>query len=49
MKTIMKNAVDRVFALLMLKAENPEEYERQIQFGSRYTLRWDEPETPKRR
>ncbi len=49
MKSIMKNAVDRLYALLVLKTENPEEYERQIQFGSRYTLRWDDPETRRRR
>jgi len=35
MKVIMKNAVDRFYALLLLKAENPEEYKRQIHFGSR--------------
>jgi hypothetical protein len=49
MKAIMKNAVDRVYGLLVFKAENPEEYDRQLQFGSRYTLRWDEPEMPARR
>ena len=43
MKTIMKNAVDRVYALLCLKDENPAEYESQIAFGERNTLRWDEP------
>ena len=49
MKAIMKNAVNRVYALLVLKTENPEEYERQIQFGSRCTLRGDDPEAPRRR
>jgi hypothetical protein len=43
MKTIMKNAVDHVYALLCLKSENPAEYESQIAFGERNTLRWDEP------
>jgi hypothetical protein len=33
MKVIMKNAVDHVYALLVLKAENPEEYESKIRFG----------------
>jgi hypothetical protein len=44
MKAIMKNAVNRVYTLLVLKAEKPEEYERQVQLGARYTARWDEPE-----
>ncbi len=43
MKTIMKNAVDRVYALLCLRSENPAEYESQIKYGERNTLRWDEP------
>jgi hypothetical protein len=43
MKAIMKNAVDHVYALLCLRNENPTEYESQIKFGERYTLRWDEP------
>jgi hypothetical protein len=45
-KLIMKNAVDHVFALLVLKRENPEEYESKIQLGERYTAKWDEPEIP---
>jgi len=49
MKAIVTNAVNHVYKLLVLKAENPEEYERQIQFGARYTGRWDEPEMPARR
>lgn len=49
MKTIMKNAVNRVYALLVFRGENPEEHERQVQFGSRYTAHWDEPEMPTRR
>jgi len=31
----MKNAVDRVYALLCLRKEQPEEYESQIHFGER--------------
>ena len=46
MKAIMKNAVNLIYKLLVLKAENPAEYERQIQFGARYTTHWDQPETP---
>ena len=49
MKTIMKNAVNRVYTLLLLKAENPIEYERQVQFGERYTRHWDDPESAVRR
>ena len=40
------NAVNHVYKLLVLRAEDPDEYERQIQFGSRYTAQWDEPDTP---
>ena len=43
MKAVMKNAVDHVYALLCLKNENPAEYETQMAFGERYTVRWDEP------
>jgi hypothetical protein len=46
MKFIMTNAVDHVYKLLVLKTDNPEKYERQIQFGARYTQYWDEPEMP---
>ena len=44
MKIIMKNAVNRVYALLRLKADDPVGYSRQIAFGERSTLSWDEPE-----
>lgn len=47
MKSIMKNAVDHVYALLSLKIEQPEEYKSQIRLGERYTARWDEPSTPR--
>jgi len=43
MKLIIKNAVDRVYALLCLKAENPAEYESRISFGEQYTARWHDP------
>lgn len=46
MKAIMKNAVNRLYTLLLLKTENPREYERQLQFGERYTLHWEDPESP---
>ena len=49
MKAIMKNAVDHVYALLCLKSENPAEYETRIEFGERYTVRWDEPSPVKSR
>ena len=44
MKLIMKNAVNRVYWLLKLKSSDPGEYERQIEFGARYTAKWDDPE-----
>ena len=44
MKTIMKNAVSQVYRLLHLKLQDPQEYDRQIAFGARYTEHWDNPE-----
>ncbi len=38
-----RNAVDNVFRLLVLRSENPTEYERQVKFGERYTFGWDDP------
>lgn len=43
MQLIMRNAVNQVYRLLVLKFENPNEYERQIQFGNRYAHGWDDP------
>ena len=37
MKTIMKNAVDHLCNLLLLKATHPERFETQINFGALYT------------
>ena len=45
MKSIMKNAVDHVYALLLLKNEKSAEYESEIQLGQRYTATWDPPST----
>jgi predicted transcriptional regulator len=33
MKAIIKNAVEQLYALFVLKIEKPDEYERKIQFG----------------
>jgi cation transport protein ChaC len=44
MKVVMKNAVNRVYKLLRLKADDPEGYERQIAYGERSTANWDDPE-----
>jgi len=44
MKLIMKNAVNRVYALLQLKASDPDGYSRQIAFGELYSAAWDDPE-----
>lgn len=49
MKAIMKNAVDYLYSLLCLRSEDPAEYESRIEFGERYTARWDEPSTVKGR
>ena len=43
MEAIMKNAVQRVYWLLRLKATDTAEFERQIAFGERYTQNWDDP------
>ena len=47
MKEINKNAVNYLYWLLCLKEANPEEYEKKIEFGARYTRNWDDPEVPK--
>lgn len=49
MKLIMKHAVDHVYHLLLLREENPVEYESKISLGARYTAKWDEPQIPRRR
>ena len=42
-KMIIKSAVNRVYSLLCLKGHDPESYDREIKFGSRYVTGWDEP------
>lgn|GEM_PF-1440028 len=44
MKLIMKNAVNRVYALLRLKSGDPDGYAREIAYGERCAASWDEPE-----
>ena len=44
MKLIMKSTVNRVYALLVLKASDPDRYAADIAFGERNTTAWDEPE-----
>ncbi len=46
MKAIIKSAVNRMYTLLLLKNGDPEEYARQITFGARYVMHWDEPAGP---
>lgn len=46
MKAIMKNAVNRIYELLRLRASDLDGYEKQIAFGARYTARWDDPDRP---
>jgi hypothetical protein len=43
MQRIMQNAVQNVYRLLVLRTEDHREYERQMQFGERYTVGWDDP------
>ena len=44
MKLIMKNAVNKVYALLVLKSRDPDGYAREIAYGDRCAAPWDEPE-----
>jgi hypothetical protein len=46
MKAIMRNAVNKLYALLLLKSSNHDRYESEIRFGERYTANWDDPTTP---
>jgi hypothetical protein len=43
MKLIMKTAVDKLYTLLRVKAEDPTRYQREVEFGKQYAVRWDEP------
>ena len=43
MKVIMKEAVDRVYTMLRLKQDEPEQFDALLQFGSVYTSHWDDP------
>ena len=46
MKGIMRNAVNRLYAPLLLKSSDPDKYESKIRFGERYTANWDDPTMP---
>lgn len=46
MKSIMKNAVDHVYALLSLKSTDPKSYEAKMRLGERYATRGDNPRVP---
>jgi len=41
MKNIMKQAVDTIYKLLLLKQNDPEKYDATVELGSRYTQLWD--------
>ena len=43
MKRIMEKAVDVMYRLLCMKLDDPARYASQIDFGARYTTRWDDP------
>jgi hypothetical protein len=42
----MRSAVNKVYALLLLKSSDPNTYESEIRFGERHTANWDEPTMP---
>jgi len=44
-----RSAVNRVYALLLLKSSDPDKYESEVRFGERYTVNWDEPTMPESR
>jgi hypothetical protein len=39
-----ERAVDKLYALLWIRAHSPEVYEAALKFGNRYTIGWDLPE-----
>jgi hypothetical protein len=43
MKSIIKNAVDKVFTLLWLRDNEPEKYRVVVECGALFTGRWNEP------
>jgi hypothetical protein len=44
MKTIMKSAVNAVYKLLWNRDYDAEAYGKSIEYGLRFTSRWDDPE-----
>jgi len=44
MKTIMKSAVNTVYKLLWNRDHDSESYRKSIEYGVRFTSRWDDPE-----
>jgi hypothetical protein len=44
MKTVMKNAVDTLYRLLWQRKYDPNKYQRNVEFGLRYSRHWDGPE-----
>ena len=45
----MRSAVNKLYALLLLKSSDLDKYESELRFGERYTLNWDEPTMPESR
>ena len=43
MKTIMKQAVEKLYDLLWLKQNDPEKYANSLEYGDRFTRLWDDP------
>jgi len=43
MKAIMQSAVNAVYKLLWNRDHDSESYRKSIEYGSRFTSRWDDP------
>ena len=47
MKAIMKSAVNTIYRLLWQRKHDSEAYIKNLDFGQRYTMLWDDPELKK--
>jgi hypothetical protein len=43
MKSIMKNAVDKMYTMLWLRTHEPDKYRVLLECGALFTGQWDEP------
>jgi len=44
MKAMMKSAVNAVYKMLWIRDNDSEAYRKSIEYGVRFTSRWDDPE-----